>query len=167
MSRQLTRHDDLARIDAAYLYAASGNYSKVARDTGINRKTIMSWAKDNVVWAEALVKARQEISDEVLAQNLAIATAANDGVLDRLEHGDTVLRADGSTVKVPLKGRDMAVIGGIMQDKARVQMGMATSITGSEDTRALAEVCMELSRTMRDHKVVSTISHNGDKTGPE
>jgi len=32
---KITLYDDTAKINAAYLYAASGNYSKVARDTNI------------------------------------------------------------------------------------------------------------------------------------
>ena len=56
---KITLYDDIAKINAAYLYAASGNYSKVARDTNIPRTTIVSWAKDSPVWVDSLVKARQ------------------------------------------------------------------------------------------------------------
>ena len=48
------------------------------------------------------------------------------------------------------------VIAGIGTDKVRVHDGMPTSISASQDNRQLAEVCKELSRTMRDHGVVST-----------
>ena len=160
---QVTHYDDTAKINAAYLYAAFGNYSKVSRDTNISRPTLMGWAKDNQLWVESVAKARHEISDELLAQNLAIATTANGVVLDRLVNGDHKLvqskDADGKyhrITRVPMQGRDAAVVGGIMQDKARVQMGLATSITATQDNRELADVCKELSRTMRDHGVVST-----------
>jgi len=119
MSRKLTRYDDTAKINAAYLYAASGNYSKVARDTHINRNTIMSWAKDSVVWVEALGKAQQEISDEILAYNLKIVVKTNEQIIDRIDNGDTVLTKDGKQVRVPMKGRDLAVVSGIKEDKAR------------------------------------------------
>jgi len=153
---QLTHYDDTAKINAAYLYAACGNYSKVARDTNINRNTIMSWAKDSVVWVEALGKAQQEISDEILAYNLKIVVKTNEQIIDRIDNGDTVLTKDGKQVRVPMKGRDLAVVSGIKEDKARVALGQATSINVTQDTRELAEMCKELSRTMRDHRVVST-----------
>jgi NDP-sugar pyrophosphorylase family protein len=145
-------HTDATKIRCAYLYASSGNYSQVARDTKIKRTSIMTWAKDSTIWDEALIKARQEISDELLAQNLAIATAANNGVLDRIEHGDTKLTKDGP-VLVPMGGRDLAVISGIHQDKGRVQMGMATTITKSEGMDQLAETFRKLSRAHKRQQV--------------
>jgi len=152
---KITLYDDTAKINAAYLYAASGNYSQVARDTNINRKTIMSWAKDSPVWVEALDKARHEINDEILAGNLKLVIKTNEQVMDRVEHGDYVLRGS-KLVRVPMRGRDLAVVSGIKEDKARVALGQATSISVTQDNRELAEVWKELSRTMRDHKVVAT-----------
>ncbi len=167
MSRKLTRYDDTAKINAAYLYAASGNYSKVARDTNINRNTIMSWAKDSVVWVEALGKAQQEISDEILAYNLKIVVKTNEQIIDRIDNGDTVLTKDGKQVRVPMKGRDLAVVSGIKEDKARVALGQATNITVTKDNRELCEVWKELSRTMRDHGVVSVQTKNKSKADSE
>ena len=150
---KITLYDDTAKINAAYLYAASGNYSKVARDTNINRNTIMSWAKDSLVWVEALGKARQEISDEILASNLEIVVKTNEQVMDRVEHGDVVLR-NGKQVRVPMKGRDLAVVGGIKEDKARVALGQATSIVGkSEDIQALAKQFDQLAQSFKEKQV--------------
>ena len=126
---KITLYDDTAKINAAYLYAACGNYSKVARDTNIPRPTIMSWAKDSAVWDASLTKAQQEISDEILAYNLEIVIKSNEQILDRIDNGDTVLTKSGDRVRVPLKGRDLAIISGIKEDKARVALGQATSIT--------------------------------------
>ena len=164
---KITLYDDTAKINAAYLYAASGNYSKVARDTNIPRTTIVSWAKDSPVWVDSLVKARQEISDEILASNLEIVIKTNEEVLDRVEHGDYVLTKDGKQIRVPMRGRDLAVVSGIKEDKARVALGQATSINVTQDTRELAEVWKELSRTMRDHRVVSVQTKNQSKTDAE
>ncbi len=131
---KITLYDDIAKINAAYLYAASGNYSKVARDTNIPRTTIVSWAKDSPVWVDSLVKARQEISDEILAYNLEIVIKTNEQIIDRIDNGDTVLTKDGKQVRVPMKGRDLAVVGGIKEDKARVALGQATSIVGKAES---------------------------------
>ncbi len=153
---RITLYDDTAKINAAYLYAASGNYSQVARDTKISRPTLMGWAKNSSVWVEALNKARQEISDEILASNLEIVIKTNEQVIDRVEHGDVVLR-NGKQVRVPMKGRDLAVVSGIKEDKARVALGQATSIVGkSESMASLAQVFRKLSEDWNKLKVVAT-----------
>jgi len=165
---KITLYDDTAKINAACLYAASGNYSQVARDTNIPRTTILSWAKDSAVWVESLVKARQEINDEILAGNLKLVIKTNEETMDRVEHGDYVLTKDGKQIRVPMKGRDLAVVGGIKEDKARVALGQATSISVTQDSRELAEVCKELSRAMRrDDRVVSVQTKNQSKTDSE
>ena len=102
---------------------------------------------------------------------MANAISAGDELADRIENGDQKLlkvkraiKHDDGSVEIsedyelraePMKGRDLAVVTGITQDKARVQMGLATSISSNQDNRDLAEQCKELSRTMRDHRVVS------------
>ena len=159
---KITLYDDTAKINAAYLFAASGNYSKVARDTNINRNTIMSWAKDSLVWVEALGKARQEISDEILASNLEIVVKTNEQVMDRVEHGDVVLR-NGKQVRVPMKGRDLAVVGGIKEDKARVALGQATSIVGKAESKE--DLLKKFAKIAREYNrnVVATQERDGEK----
>ena len=87
--------------------------------------------------------------------DLYSTSKAFDVVLDCLENGDTVLVKD-KLIRVPMKGRDAAVVSGITQDKARVQMGLATSIVGKgEDMQALAMEFQKISQQCRDHKVVA------------
>jgi len=164
---KITLYDDIAKINAAYLYAASGNYSKVARDTNIPRTTIVSWAKDSPVWVDSLVKARQEISDEILAYNLEIVIKTNEQIIDRIDNGDTVLTKDGKQVRVPMKGRDLAVVSGIKEDKARVSLGQATSIVGkSTDMAALANEFRKLSEQWEE-KQVNVVAVQEENEEPE
>jgi len=81
---------------------------------------------------------RNEISEQILAQNMEIATKAGERVLDSLENGDEKLVWDKDKSEHVLKrvkpsAKDSMVISGISQDKARVQMGLATSITGKAE----------------------------------
>ena len=146
-------HTDITKIRCAYLYASLGNYSQVARDTSISRKSIMNWAKDSEVWAASLLKARQEISDELLAQNLAIAMAANVQVMDRVENGDYKITKDG-TVRLPMTGKDLAVVSGIKEDKSRVAQNLATSVsTTSGSIEAIAETFRQLSQSWKEKQV--------------
>ncbi len=107
-----------------------------------------------------------------MAQNLANAMKAGDALTDRIENGDqkllkvkrTIKHNDGS-VEIsedyelwaePMKGRDLAVVTGIVQDKARVQMNLPTSIQGkSPDMRALAEEFKKLSDQMNEKRINS------------
>ena len=132
---KITLHSDATKIRCAYLYAEHGNYSKVARDTKIARQTIQSWGKDSQVWVDALGKARQEISDELLAQNLAIATRANEELIDRINNGDHKVFSSGLKAIVPMSGKDLAVVSGIKEDKARVGMGLATVIRSDSSSK--------------------------------
>ncbi len=167
MSKRVSRarqYTDEQRINAAVLYAHQGSFSQVSRDTGTPRTTLIEWSKLEL-WVDAVVKARHQINDKILAQNLANAISAGDELADRIENGDQKLlkvkraiKHDDGSVEIsedyelraePMKGRDLAVVTGITQDKARVQMGLATSISSSPDSRELCEVWKELSRTMR------------------
>ena len=174
MSKRVSRarqYTDEQRINAAVLYAHQGSFSQVSRDTGTPRTTLIGWSK-LALWDDAVVKARHQIKDKILAQNLANSISAGDALANRIENGDQKLlkvkraiKHDDGSVEIsedyelraePMKGRDLAVVSGITQDKARVQMGLATSISSTtQDTRALTEMWKELSRTMRDHRVVS------------
>jgi hypothetical protein len=72
-----------------------------------------------------------------LAEVVRLATAE---AIDRLKLGDVVLDAkSGERVRVPLKGKDAMVIGGIAFDKLRIAEGRSTKITETVDLAALAD----------------------------
>lgn len=163
MSKKGLVHPDTTKIRCAYLYASLGNYSEVARQTKIKRTSIMNWAKDCDVWHEAVNKARQEISDELLAQNLALTKAANEEIADRIENGDYKLTKDG-VVRVPMGGKELAVVSGIKEEKACVAMGKPTSIrTDTNPQDSILKLLEQMSKTYHDKQinVVSTQSPAG------
>ncbi len=152
-------YTDDQKINAAVLYAHKGTFCAVARDTGIPRTTLIGWSKQ-ALWDDELVKARHQISEHILAQNLAIATKANEVVLDRLENGDSVVTKDG-VISVPMKGRDAAVVGGIMQDKAARGLGLPTQIhaqAADAQIQSFIKEFKEISESYREKqvRVVST-----------
>ena len=159
-------HSDTTKIRCAYLYASLGNYSQVARDTKIKRVSIMNWARDSSVWDEALTKAKQEQSDELLAQHMESARLSGIELQDRIVNGDHKLTKGGTTVRMPMSGRDLAVVNGIQVDKGRVNMGMATSIRG--DSQSMQSMIDRFEQIERDHQqikssVVST-QHKGQSS---
>ena len=124
---------------ACIQYAIEGNLAKIARDTGIPRTTVNEWSKQEW-WVESIVTVRHEKLDEHRAKYVQIVDKAQDQVLLKI--------GDASAAQANL-------IACQATDKVRLHDGMPTSIS-SQDNRELATVCKELSRTMRDHGVVST-----------
>ena len=99
-------------------------------------------------WDDCVDKARQEISSELLAQNLEIAVKANEGVLDRIDKGDHKLTKEG-IVRVPMDGKSLAVVGGIAQDKGRTGMGLAVSYSGRD--QSMDAMRLEFARMSASH----------------
>jgi len=128
------------KADVAIQYAISGNMKKVARQSGIPRTTIISWQKQPW-WDEFIATVRSEKADEHRAKYSELVDKAQEVALEKLPEASA---------------QQAMIIAATGTDKIRLHDGMPTSITGSIDNRELAERCKELSRTMRDHGVVST-----------
>lgn len=149
-----SKYTDQQRREAVVEYGIHGNMTKVAEVTGIPETTLAGWKNNSDWWVSLLAEARIEISDRILPQNLKIAEKANERVLDSLENGDEKLvwhktKNDYVIKRVKPTGKDASVMGGIAQDKARVQMNLPTSITDNRSTeeaiKALAKVFTDLS----------------------
>lgn len=161
-----SKFTDEDRRMAVVEYSITGNDQAVSDKTGICRQTINRWRLHSDWWDELVGEVRQQISEGILAKNLQIATKASELVLDSLENGDEKLVWDKDKGKHVIKrvkpsAKDAAVISGITQDKARVQMSLPTSITDNgnsmEHIRKLAEHFAELSRASYEEKKINSI----------
>ena len=154
-----SKYSDDQRRRAVIEYCVHGVMTRVSELTGIPEQTLATWKNQSEWWDNLVVQARNEINEKILAQNMEIAAKAGELVLDSLENGDEKLIWDKSKEKHVIKrvkpsGKDAAVIGGISQDKARVQLNLPTSITGKPaDMEELAKKFAELSRTWKEKKV--------------
>ena len=167
-----SKYTDDQRRQAVVEYCVNGLMTKVSESTGIPETTLATWKNNTDWWDDLVVSVRSEINEVILAQNMEIAQKAGERVLDSLENGDEKLVWDKEKKQHVIKrvkpgAYHSMLVSGISQDKARTQQNLPTSITGSIDNRALAEQCKELSRTMRDHRVVSTQPQNTSKTDAE
>ena len=134
-----SKYSDDKRRQAVVEYCVNGLMTKVSESTGIPETTLATWKNKTVWWDDLVVSVRSEINDRILANNLEIATKAGERVLDSLEYGDEKLVWDKNKneyVKILVKptGKDASVMGGISQDKARVQLNLPTSITGKAES---------------------------------
>ena len=154
MSKLVTRgskYTDEQRISAAVIYAAKGTYSAVIREKNIPKSTLSNWSKTDW-WDEVIAEVRTEKSGEHRANYVEIIDKAQKQTLKALPKANAA---------------QAHLIACQATDKVRLHDGMPTSIASSIDNRALADVCKELSRTMRDHRVVSTQPQNKSKTDAE
>ena len=160
-----SKYTNQQRREVVIEYHIKGNDQAVADATGISRQTINTWRLHSDWWDELLGEVRHEIDDQILGQNLQIATRAGERVLDSLENGDEKLVWDKEKGEHVIKrvkpgAYHSMLVSGISQDKARVQLNLPTSISGkSEDMRVLANEFAKLSDEMNRHRnkrVVST-----------
>ncbi len=145
-----SKYSDQQRMEVAILYAISGNAKKVAKATGVPRTTIVGWKKQEW-WQDAVTSIQSEKADEHRAKYSELVDKAQQVALEKLPEANAA---------------QANLIACQATDKIRLHDGMPTEITGNMDNRALAEQCKELSRTMRDHGVVST-QGKADKGDPE
>ncbi len=160
---QGSRYSDEDRRTAVVHYCVLGNMQRVADATGVPRKTLVSW-KQTAWWDDLTAEVQQQTESEILAANENIIRAALGQALDRIEHGDYQLVRTGEDYearRVPMRGKDLAVVAAIGQDKRRLSLNLPTSIRGDqnkdEHLKRLAQQFAELARTyqVRDAGVVS------------
>ena len=128
------------RQQAAIEYEVLGSFTKTSKSLGIPKQTIHNWSKEEW-WVELTGQVRTEKTAQHRAQYSLIVDLAQDRIIEDLPNATA---------------QQASVIGGIAFDKLRLIDNQPTSISANQDNKALADVCKELSRTMRDHGVVST-----------
>ena len=95
-----------------------------------------------------------EVGETMKLKYAKIIAESADQTLDRLQSGDVVRdQRTGELVRVPMRGRDAAIVGAVHFDKLRLLESAPTSIVRHEDTqknlRRLAEEFAAISRAGR------------------
>ncbi len=141
MGKKLTHWTKAQKQEAAIHYAIYGSLAKIERDLGIPKSTACIWkGKGDVVWVETVKQVQTEKSEEHRATYVKIVDKAQKQVIKALPKANAA---------------QANLIACQATDKVRLHDGMPTSINVGQDNRELCEVWKELSRTMRDHGVVS------------
>jgi len=150
-----SQYTDEQRIAVLADYYVIGNITKTADMHNMPKQTVSSWVRSE--WGvEILGQIGTEKGEEFDANLTKLLDAAFEQAQDRIENGDYRVTKDGKLFRVPMGGYQLVIAGSTAYDKRQLHRNQPTSITSGQDTRALAEQCKELSRTMRDHRVVST-----------
>ena len=157
-----SKYTDEDRRRAVVEYCTNGVMTRVSDTTGIPDTTLAHWKNKSDWWDELVAQVRNEINEQILAQNMEIATKAGERVLDSLENGDETLVWDKDKKEHVIKrvkpgAYHSMLVSGISQDKARTQLNLPTSITAkAEDYQALAKQFKELSEQW-DEKQVNVV----------
>ena len=155
-----SKYTDEDRRRAVLEYALTGSFTKVAKSMGIPRRTINDW-KQSEWWDEMDAAVRHQKNDQILAMNEEILDLAQRELVERLENGDTQLVRTKDGVKkhrVPVKAKELGVIGGIAFDKRQIALNQPTSISSkSTDMSALADEFRKVSKQW-DEKQIGVVS---------
>jgi len=141
MGKKLTHWTKEQKTEAAIHYAIYGSLAKIERDLGIPKSTACIWKNNNdAVWVETVEQVQTEKGEEHRAMYVQIVDKAQKQVVKALPKANAA---------------QANLIACQATDKIRLHDGMPSSISSNLDTRELAETWKELSRTMRDHRVVA------------
>ena len=132
-----SKYSDQQRMEVAVLYAISGNATKVAKDTGIPRTTIVGWKKTDW-WDDAVTRVRSERADEHRAKYSELVDKAQQVALEKLPEASA---------------RDAMIIAATGTDKIRLADNMPTTITGKEQSKEdllkkFADIAREYNRNV-------------------
>ena len=160
MATKYTRTD---RYKAAAALVATSNSKAASRESGIPASTIRHWSQNDddfqmmchEIWSEFGAKMRPKLAE--------IIDESADQILDRIRNGDVIRDTKtGNLIRIPIKGRDLAIIGGVAFDKLRLAENQPTSISGNTGgTQALIKKFDDLANKW-DEKQVNVVKTQDD-----
>ncbi len=129
---------------------AHGNSLVVSDMTGIPASTLRHWHRNDIDFQTMCQEIRVEFGESIKSKLASIIDAAADQALDRLQNGDVVRdNRTGDLVRVPIRGKDAAIVGAVAFDKLRLAESQPTSIVrhedGKEELRRLAQQIADIS----------------------
>ena len=123
------------RYRAAAALVASGNSKDASRESGIPASTIRHWAQNDDDFQMMCQEIRTEFGERIKHQLAEIIHESAKETLDRVRNGDVIRDTKtGELVRVPIKGRDLAIIGGVAFDKLRLAESQPTAIVQHENS---------------------------------
>ncbi len=130
MATKYTRED---RYKAAAALVATGNSKAASRESSIPASTIRHWAHHDDDFQMMCQEIRTEFGEKIKHKLAEIIHESANETLDRVINGDVIRDTKtGELVRVPIKGRDLAIIGGVAFDKLRLAENQPTNIVQHE-----------------------------------
>ena len=149
------------RYKAALALTATGNSKAASRESNIPASTIRYWDNNDEDFRLICQEIRTEFGEKIKFKFATIIDESSDQVLDRLRNGDVVRDTKtGDLVRVPIKGKEAAIIGAIAFDKLRLAGNLPTQIVKHETEETL-------NRLVDVFNAVSDAYDRGDKAETE
>jgi hypothetical protein len=149
-----TKHTREDRYKAAAALVASGNSKAASRESGIPASTIRHWSHNDDDFQLMCQEIKTEFGEKIKYKFAEIINESADQTLDRLHYGDVIRDTKtGELIRVPIKGKEAAIIGAVAFDKLRLAENQPTNIVQHENSeehiKRLAEKCIAISRASR------------------
>ncbi len=139
-----TKYNREDRYKAAAALVSNGNSKAASRQSGIPASTIRHWWHNDHDFQMMCQEVRTEFGETIKFKLAEIIDEAADQTLDRLRHGDVIRdNKTGELVRVPIKGKDAAIIGAVAFDKLRLAESQPTAIVQHEDAKKNLQRVME------------------------
>jgi len=147
MATKYARED---RYRAAAALVATGNSKSASRESHIPASTIRHWSQFDDDFQMMCQEIKTEFGEKIKFKFAEIINESADQVLDRLRNGDVIRDTKtGDLVRVPIKGKDSAIIGAVAFDKLRLAENQATTIVQHEESKE------HLERLAKNFKAIS------------
>lgn len=155
------------KVHAVMSYITTGDMKEVGKLTGIDAGTLHRWKNKSRWWPDLYKKCKDQKQEELDAKFTELVDLAVSGVKDRIINGDSVYDSKtGCTVKVPMKGRELATVMGQMFDKRALIRGDATSrtvqVSTSEHLKQLQESFEKFSKDIQRPTVIEVVERVED-----
>ena len=156
---QGSKYTDEDRRRAVVEYFVIGNMAKVSTSTGIPESTLCEWKKTD--WWDAVTgEVRSEKGEEFDANLTKLMDSAFEQTQDRVDNGDYRVNKEGEPFRVPMGGRDLAIVGATVYDKQRLHRNQPTSI--QSDSRSIAEISAYFRHISAEHKIQQANAIEGE-----
>ena len=134
---QNTLYSPEQKIAAAQAYLITGTSVQAQKYCGVKADIIRDWKNKSTWWPELFKTVQKQKSTELEANFTRILDTSLVQLEDRLENGDTKIQKDGSLTRVPMGGKEIAVVLAIMYDKRALLRGDVTSRVEKKDGNSM------------------------------
>jgi len=139
-----TKHTRTDRYKAAAALVATGNSKAASRESGIPASTIRHWFQNDDDFLLMCQEIKTEFGEKIKYKFAEIINESADQTLDRLQNGDVIRDSKtGEMIRVPVKAKELAIIGAVAFDKLRLAENQPTSITRHESEVNLKRLAAE------------------------
>jgi len=148
-------------IKIAYIanYIATGTMREASRLTGIPEDIAKNWKSQSSWWEPTVAKVRKQKQDELDAVLTSIVHETTDHIKDRIKYGDYKRTRDGTYERIPISGKDLAVILGVLFDKRALIRGDFTSISArsNADMKSLEQKFTKIAQDLQGKTIEGTV----------